>query len=127
MQPCVLIVEDDPGAAELLELLFSQDGYTVEIVRDGLSAVERLDGPAVDLVVLDVMMPNRDGIAVLRELRCRPGWAETPVIISTARGSDEAVWDGWRAGADYYLVKPFEPDELRSVATSLVEGGHVPT
>lgn len=122
----VLIVEDDPGTREMFQLMFVADGYAVEVRTDGLSALSRLAGPPVDLVVLDVMMPNLDGLEVLRELRRRPGWEETPVIVTTARGADDAVWEGWRAGADYYLVKPFELDELRDVARSLVERGQVP-
>lgn len=118
----VLIVEDDPGTSEMLEMLFAAEGFSTELVTDGPSAIKRLDGPPVDLVVLDVMIPTVDGIEVLRQLRRNPDprWQSTPVIVATARGSDEAVWDGWKAGADYYVVKPFDLDALRAAVIRLV-------
>jgi DNA-binding response OmpR family regulator len=119
----VLIVEDDPGTGSMLEMLCVAEGYEAELVTDGVQALKRLEGPPVDLVILDVMIPVVDGIEVLRQLRMNedPEWRATPVIVSTARGSDDAVWDGWKAGADYYLVKPFDLDDFREVARRLMD------
>ncbi len=88
-------------------------------------AAERLAGPPVDLVILDVMMPNLDGFTVLQQLREEPAWAEAKVIVATALKSDEDVWKGWTSGADYYLVKPFDLDHLRDVVSRLLSGSAV--
>lgn len=120
--PSVLIVEDDPSVARLLELAFSVEGYTTEVVMRGPEARDRLDGAASDIVVLDVMLPGLDGLSVLRELRTSSGWEDTKVVILTARDSDEDVWQGWAAGTDYYLTKPFELPQLRTIAERLLDG-----
>lgn len=124
----VLVVEDDVATCEMFRLLFGAEGYDVEVVMDGEVALQRLQGPPVDLVVLDVMIPVADGLEVLQALRaCGDDvWRTTPVIMATARGNDEDVWSGWRAGADYYLVKPFDPQELQSVARRLLTADVAP-
>ena len=118
----ILIVEDDPAVATMLDMTFSLEGYRTEVVSDGTAAVARLHGPPVDIVVLDVMMPEVDGLDVLRALRTLPGWDETRVIVSTALASDADLWAGWSAGADYYLTKPFDLDHLRDVVGRLGMG-----
>lgn len=118
----VLIVEDDPSVARLLELAFSVEGYTTEVVMRGPDARDRLAGTAADIVVLDVMLPGVDGLTVLRELRTSPGWEDTKVVILTARDGDDDVWQGWAAGTDYYLTKPFELPQLRAIAERLLDG-----
>jgi DNA-binding response OmpR family regulator len=106
----VLIVEDDKKLAALVQRGLSGDGHAVDVEHDGeggyLCALRR----AYDVVVLDLMLPKRDGLSVLRELR-RNG-AKTPVLILTARDETEDVVTGFRAGADDYLRKPFALDEL---------------
>lgn len=118
----VLICEDDRSVARLLALTFGLEGHEVEVVADGVAGGQRLDGEPVDLAVLDVMLPGHDGLAVLRELRTRPGWENTRVIVLTALDGDAAVWRGWASGADYYLTKPFDLDHLREVAARLLRG-----
>lgn len=118
----ILVVEDDPAVSRMLDLTFSVEGFDTEVLSDGAAAVERLDGEPADVVVLDVMMPHADGFSVLQELRSRPEWADTKVIVSTALRSDEDVWKGWSSGADYYLTKPFDLDHLRDVVNRLIAG-----
>ena len=118
----ILIVEDDPAVASMLELTFSLEGYATETVTDGSAALARLGGSPVDVLVLDVMIPEVDGLAVLRDLRSRPSWDQTKVIVSTALASDADLWAGWSAGADYYLTKPFDLDHLREVVSRFVTG-----
>jgi DNA-binding response OmpR family regulator len=118
----ILVVEDDPAVSRMLDLTFSVEGFETELLSDGQAAVERLDGEPTDVVVLDVMMPHADGFAVLQELRSRPEWAETKVIVSSALRSDEDVWKGWSSGADYYLTKPFDLDHLRDIVNRLIAG-----
>ena len=122
----VLVVEDDPGVRDMLELTLATEGFATEVAVDGEEAIGRLDRDPVDLVILDIMMPGIDGFAVLKELRARARWAGVPVIVATARGEDDDVWAGWAAGADYYLVKPFDLDELRRVCVRLVADAQRP-
>lgn len=118
----ILIAEDDPAVATMLEMTFALEGYTTELVTDGAAAVDRLSGAPVDVVVLDVMMPGVDGLEVLRRLRGDAAWDGTRVIVSTALASDADVWAGWSAGADYYLTKPFDLDHLREVVSRMALG-----
>jgi DNA-binding response OmpR family regulator len=123
----VLIVEDNERTSELLELLFTTEGYATERLADGALALERLQGEPAALVVLDVTMPKVDGVDVLRAIRANSAWAETPVIMTSARGADEEIWQGWRAGADCYLVKPYKLDALWSTAEELLRTGQLGT
>lgn len=118
----ILIVEDDPAVARLLELAFAVEGYHTEVLTSGGEARARLDGPATDLVVLDVMLPDIDGLAVLRALRGHLGWEDSKVVLLTALGADDDVWRGWASGTDYYLTKPFELPQLRAIAERLLSG-----
>lgn len=106
----VLLVEDDRMIAQGLQTALQQDGYTVDWVADGNSAAAALHSSRFDLVLLDLGLPERDGLTVLRELR-RRGDA-TPVIILTARDDIQDRVDGLDAGADDYIVKPFDLDEV---------------
>ena len=116
----ILICEDDRSVARLLALTFGLEGHDVEVIDDGVVGGQRLAEAPVDLAVLDVMLPGRDGLSLLRELRARPGWEDCRVIVLTALDDDAAVWRGWASGADYYLTKPFEVDHLRGVAARLL-------
>lgn len=106
----VLLVEDEPGLQLALSDRLSAEGYRVETAADGHSAIERATREAFDLIVLDVMLPGRDGFDVARTLR-RHG-VQTPILMLTARGDvvDRVV--GLKLGADDYLTKPFEMAEL---------------
>jgi DNA-binding response OmpR family regulator len=106
----VLLVEDDRMIAQGLQTALRQDGYTVDWMADGKSAGAALQSSQFDLVLLDLGLPERDGLTVLRELR-RHGNA-TPVIILTARDELQDRIDGLDAGADDYIVKPFDLDEV---------------
>ena len=79
---------------------------------DGEAARELILSTLPDLVVLDVMMPKMDGLAVLAALKAEPQTKEIPVVMLTARASDTDLWEGWDAGADYYITKPFDLEEL---------------
>jgi two-component system alkaline phosphatase synthesis response regulator PhoP len=106
----ILLVEDEPGLVLTLRDRLTKEGYAVESSSDGERGLERAEGEAFDLVLLDVMLPRRNGIDVLRELRRRR--VETPVIMLTAKGQvvDKVV--GLKLGADDYVTKPFEMVEL---------------
>jgi DNA-binding response OmpR family regulator len=105
----VLLVEDDPAARQGLELALRQLGYGVRPAATGEAALDGIRDAAVDVVVLDVMLPGLDGFEVCRRLR-REG--DVPVIMLTARGDDFDIVGGLEAGADDYVVKPVEPRVL---------------
>jgi two-component system response regulator RpaA len=108
----ILVVDDDPDIVELLTINLVAGGYSVEAAFNGHEAVAVAKQMLPDLIVLDVMMPKMDGLAALAELRAHPGTSDIPVVMLTAKVSDTDVWTGWQAGADYYLTKPFDVDEL---------------
>ncbi|OGO37808.1 MAG: DNA-binding response regulator [Chloroflexi bacterium RBG_16_57_11] len=109
--PEILIVEDEPSIAEVVELYLRRAGYRVQIVRDGNAALEMLDQHLPDLLILDVMLPGVDGFYILRWLRDR---SDLPVIFITARREEVDRIAGLELGADDYVVKPFSPQELVS-------------
>jgi DNA-binding response OmpR family regulator len=108
----ILIVEDEPPLALGLEDDFKLEGYEVEIVRDGETASQRAREQSFDLIILDVMLPGKDGFEVCRELR-RAG-LRTPVILLTAKTQESDKVLGLELGADDYVTKPFSPRELRA-------------
>ena len=114
----VLVVEDDRMIAKGLHTALRQDGYAVDGVSDGRSASEALRSSKFDLVLLDLGLPGRDGLEVLREIR-RRGDA-TPVIIVTARDDIENRIEGLDAGADDYIVKPFDLNEVAARMRSVL-------
>jgi two-component system alkaline phosphatase synthesis response regulator PhoP len=108
----ILIVEDEPGIAIGLEEDLSFEGYGVEIAADGESAIRLARERSFDLIVLDVMLPKKDGFQVCRELR--RGGVTTPIILLTARSLEAEKVLGLQLGADDYVTKPFSPMELRA-------------
>src|SRR6266702_4588357 len=105
----VLLVEDDPAARQGLELALRRLGYQVRPAETGEAALDGIGQDAVDIVVLDVMLPGLDGFEVCRRLR---RGSDVPVIMLTARGDDLDIVGGLEAGADDYVVKPVEPRVL---------------
>ena len=105
----LLIVDDDERIRQLLQRFLIRQGFLVTAARDAAHARWILEGLALDLIILDVMMPGEDGIAFTRALRQS---SDTPVLLLTARGETGDRINGLEAGADDYLSKPFEPKEL---------------
>lgn len=108
----ILIVEDEPSIALALEEEMLHEGYETEVLGDGHTAVERGGAGAFDLILLDVMLPGRDGFEVCRALR-RAG-VDTPIVLLTARTQEAEKVLGLEAGADDYVTKPYSPRELRA-------------
>ena len=106
----ILIVDDEPRIRELIREHLQYSGYICEEAADGTAALTQLSGGAFDLVILDLMMPGEDGLAILKRLRAEKDM--TPVIMLTARGEDVDRILGLELGADDYLGKPFNPREL---------------
>lgn len=116
--PRILVVEDEPTLAQGLENDLKLEGYEVEVVGDGQSAFERATVKPFDLIVLDVMLPRKDGFEVCRELR-RAGH-RTPIILLTAKAQESDKVLGLELGADDYVTKPFSPRELRARVKALL-------
>ena len=108
----IVVADDERDIADLLTLNLEAEGYEVTTVYDGEAALAAVAAQRPDLVVLDVMMPKMDGLEVLTTLRDDPETATLPVVMLTARTSDTEVWEGWQAGVDYYITKPFDLREL---------------
>ena len=108
-QAHLLVVDDDERIRGLLQKFLMRHGFLVTIARSAAQARRLLAGLDFDLVVLDVMMPGEDGIELTRELR---GRMAVPILLLTAKGETASRIEGFEAGADDYLVKPFEPKEL---------------
>lgn len=122
MSARILIVEDEPDIALGLQQDLLLEGYEVEIARDGEAALARAQQGALDLILLDVMLPRKDGFSVCRELR-RSG-QQTPIIVLTARAHEAEKVLGLELGADDYVTKPFSPMELRArIKAALRRGG----
>jgi len=108
----VLIVEDEPDIRDLLVFHLEREGYHVTKSRDGAEAVRLARGATPDLVLLDLMLPEMDGLEVCRRLRQDPVTRAIPIVMLTARGDEVDRVLGLEMGADDYVVKPFSPREL---------------
>src|SRR6266567_9433245 len=107
----ILVIEDEEGIIHLLNLYLKNAGYEVIIARDGADGLAMHAREHPDLVILDIMLPAIDGFEVCRRIR---QWSKTPILMLTARGSEDDRIQGLELGADDYLVKPFSPRELVS-------------
>lgn len=105
----ILFVDDDTDIRELIRIVLHRSGFNVLSAENGVQALEMYSRNQVGLVILDIMMPNMDGLEVCRRIR---QVADTPIILLTARGQEEDVVEGFEAGADDYIVKPVRPKEL---------------
>ena len=109
MASTILVVDDERNIVKLARLYLNKDGYQVEAAYDGAEALEKAKSLRPDLIILDIMMPEMDGLAVCRELRKT---SNVPIIILTARDDDVDRIVGLELGADDYITKPFNPREL---------------
>ena len=117
MPKSIVIVEDEPNIAESLSFILGRGGYDVHCVNDGNDAVFEIQNRHPDLVILDVMLPNRSGLEILRDIRAARQIADTPVLMLSAKGQARDREIAEATGADHYMVKPFANAEvLRLVA-----------
>jgi two-component system response regulator RpaA len=108
----ILVVDDDPEIIDLLRLDLELMGFNVDSASDGINALKKAEVKLYDLIVLDVMMPKLDGFEVCKRIRANRASASVPIVLLTAKGTIEDKIRGFNAGADDYLVKPFEFQEL---------------
>jgi len=124
LQSRLLLVEDDAALVLTLTDLLASKGFQVESVQDGQEALDRASEGGFDLIVLDVMLPHKDGFEVCRTLRRRA--VRTPIIMLTARGQIEDKVSGLKLGADDYLAKPFDSSELLARIEALLRRASAP-
>lgn len=108
----ILAVDDQRHIARLVEYHLTHAGYDVVVAYDGAEALEKVQEAHPDLVILDVMLPKIDGFEVLRRLKEDPETEPIPVIMLTARGQSEDALQGYEGGAQWYLSKPVDPEQL---------------
>ncbi|MEX0615286.1 MAG: response regulator transcription factor [Methylophaga sp.] len=118
----LLLVEDDPLAGPALQQALSQAGYAVDLAVDGIDAEALGDIEPYDIVVLDLGLPKRPGLEVLKNWRSRGN--PLPVVILTARGSWEEKVEGFKTGADDYVAKPFQAEELLARINAVLKRSH---
>jgi two-component system, OmpR family, alkaline phosphatase synthesis response regulator PhoP len=116
----ILVAEDDPKQAELIRRYAVAEGHQVTVVGDGRAAVDEVRRQPPDLLILDVMMPRLDGLDVCRILRASPEAGDVPILMLTARASEDDLLNGLDLGADDYLAKPYSPRELMARSRALL-------
>ena len=115
----VLIVEDEPNITEAVNFFLSRDGWTVFTHSKGHDALEAVERRDPDLIILDLMLPGRSGIDILRDLRADERWTALPVIMLTARGHSRDRAEAEAAGASRFMTKPFSNAEILEAAREL--------
>jgi DNA-binding response OmpR family regulator len=118
--PYILIVDDEPNIVMSLEFLMRKNGYQVGIARNGTEALAAINHTPYDLVLLDVMMPDVDGYQVCRHIRENTSRAATKVIFLSAKSQPTDVAQGYAAGADLYIPKPFSTRQLMEKVRELL-------
>ena len=108
----VLIVDDEEIIRKFLRINLLKLGYEVKEAVDGVQALEQLGKESYDLLISDVLMPNKNGWELLKAIRSNPKIRDLPVILLTAKNEDADMFQGYELGANYYMTKPFTKDQL---------------
>jgi DNA-binding response OmpR family regulator len=116
----ILVVEDDPDIADLIRHYLQKSGHTIHMLASGAAVVPRLRADPADLIVLDLMLPEVDGLAICQAIRNDAKLSATPIIVVTARADEADRVAGLELGADDYVTKPFSPKELAARVTALL-------
>ena len=120
MARTILVVEDEPNIVDSLSFIMKRAGFEVLVARDGDTAIRMMQRRPADLILLDVMLPRRDGYDVCREIRANPAWGGVRIIMLTARGRDLDRRKGLQLGADDYVVKPFSTRDILARVEALL-------
>ncbi len=120
MSKVILVVDDSVSVRQVVGMALRGAGYTVVEASDGKDALAKLDGQKFNLVISDVNMPNMDGISFLKEMKQKPNYKFTPVIMLTTEGADEKKREGQAAGAKAWIVKPFRPEQMLQAVSMLI-------
>ena len=120
-QPRILVADDEEGIRELLRETLGATGYTTDEASDGAEAIDKIDQNSYDLVVLDINMPKKSGLDVLKHIRERG--MKTGVIMLTGRLGFAVGSESMQLGADEYITKPFDPEYLQAAIIRVLEAG----
>lgn len=112
MRRTILVVDDEVATREILQIILEMEGFTVFTAEDGLDALDKITLQTPDLIVLDVMMPNMDGLALCKRLRAQPATASIAVIMLSGNSQEKAIAAGLNAGANAFLGKPIHTAAL---------------
>ena len=112
MSKRILIVDDEEVIRKFLKIHLTKLGYEVTEAEDGQKAIEKIGGEKFDLIICDVMMPNKNGWEVVKEVKSTPDLSNIPIILLTAKNDDADMFKGYGLGANYYMTKPFTKDQL---------------
>jgi DNA-binding response OmpR family regulator len=116
----ILIADDEPNIVVSLEYLMKREGFEVNVATDGEAALEAVASFRPDLILLDIMLPKKDGFEVCQQIRANPEWHGVKVVMLTAKGRDTEVTKGLALGADAYVTKPFSTKDLVAQARKLL-------
>lgn len=109
----VLMIEDEEDVAYIVRYLLERHGFVVEQASDGRQALDRIENSQPPtLVLMDIMLPYHDGLELTERLRAQPGWEQVPVLMLTAKAREADIVRALELGADDYVTKPFQPEEL---------------
>jgi DNA-binding NarL/FixJ family response regulator len=117
----LLLVDDEPGLREAVQAYLEDSGFEVDVASNAQDGLDLAKQKLPDLVITDIMMPQVDGYEFLKQLRADPEFKTTPVVFLTARGMTADRIQGYNAGCDAYLSKPFDPDELVAIVSNLLK------
>ncbi len=117
----ILIIDDDLQGLKLVGLMLQRRGYTIVVARGGVQGLTKAESDAPDLIILDIMMPDLDGLEVCRRLRSHPATSHIPIIMFTAKAQVGDKVDGFQAGADDYLTKPIHPNDLAARVEAVLQ------
>jgi two-component system, OmpR family, alkaline phosphatase synthesis response regulator PhoP len=123
MDKTVLVVDDQPHIVRLIQVNLEKEGFRVFTAGDGVEGLSKVREVRPDLVILDVIMPRKDGFEVLREIKTDPELGATPVVMLTVKTHNADIVEGLKEGAELYLPKPFHPKELVSLVKRVLETG----
>lgn len=112
MGKTILIVDDEPNIVISLEFLMKREGFNVAVATDGEDAIKTMEADKPDLVLLDVMMPRKDGYEVCQQIRATPDWQSVKIVMLSAKSRDTEIAKGLALGADAYITKPFSSKDL---------------
>jgi len=116
----ILLVDDEPNIVMSLEYIFKKEDFEVFIARDGVEAIEIVENNKIDIIILDIMMPNVDGYQVLKYLKANPVFSKIKVIFLSAKNKASDIELGLQLGADKYVSKPFSTKKLVNEVKSML-------
>lgn len=116
----VLAIEDDPVLGPMLQTILGLEGLETTVVADGKRAMQMLSSGNYRAAILDVMLPGKDGVSIMREIRNMRETAELPVVMLTAKTDSASTWACWQAGCNLHMTKPFDPEQLANEVRRLI-------